>query len=128
MVALTDSTYLIGLEKFPSTATGPNIRTKLIEIDNVGNVLSTWEDSSPFTYAPRQMIPMEDGGLIYASRYLVEAVSASNPAPDFQGYIVRQDADYNTLWTLQTGDPTFRTDLFNMIETLDGNYIAVGSN
>ena len=128
IIALSDSTYLIGLEKYPSSGSGPNIHTFLVEIDNVGNVLSTWDDQSILTYAPRQMIPTEDGGLIYASRYLAAAASAANPFPDFQGYIVRQDADYNILWTLKTGDPTFRTDLFNMIKTMDGNYIAIGSN
>ena len=120
VVALTDSTYLVGLEKYSST--GTSIRTQLIEIDNVGDVLSTWEDPSPRTFAPRQIIPKDDGGLIYASRYLVELGSLA------QGYIVRQDADQNILRTLRTGDPSLRTDLFNMIETLDGNYIAVGSN
>lgn len=120
IIALTDSTYLIGLEKYSST--GTSIRTSLIEIDNVGNVISTWDDPSPRTYAPRQIISMEDGGLIYASRYLVElGVSA-------QGYIVRQDEDHNILWTLKTGNPSLRTDLFNMIKTLDGNYIGIGSN
>jgi len=128
IIALSDSTYLIGLEKYPSSGSGPNIHTFLVEIDNVGNVLSTWDDQSIRTYAPRQMIPTEDDGLIYASRYLAAAASAANPFPDFQGYIVRQDADYNILWTLKTGDPTFRTDLFNMIKTMDGNYIAIGSN
>lgn len=128
IVALTDSTYLIGLEKYPSSGSGPNIHTFLIEIDNVGNVLSSWDDQSTRTYAPRAMIPIEDDGLIYASRYLTAAASTSNPFPDFQGYIVRQDSDYNILWTLKTGDPAFRTDLFNMIETMDGNYIAIGSN
>ena len=120
VVALTDSTFLIGLEKYSST--GTSIRTELIEVDNVGNVLSTWEDPSPRTFAPRQMIPKEDGGLIYASRYLVELGASA------QGYVVRQDADQNILWTLRTGDPSLRTDLFNVIETLDGNYVAVGSN
>jgi len=120
IVALSDSTYLIGLEKYAST--GTSIRTLLIEIDNVGNVLSTWEDTNPRTYAPREMIPLEDGGLIYASRFLVElGVSA-------QGYIVRQDVDQNILWSLKTGNPSLRTDLFNIIETLDGNYIAIGSS
>ncbi len=120
IVALSDSTYLIGLEKYSSS--GTSIQTLLIEIDQVGNVLSTWEDPNPRTYAPRQMIPMEDGGLIYASRFLVElGVSA-------QGYIVRQDADQNILWTLKTGSPNLNTDLNNLIKTADGNYIAVGSN
>lgn len=129
LITLSDSTYLIGLEKFPSTGSGPNIHTFLIEIDNMGNVLSTWDDQSTRTYAPRQMIPIEDNGLIYASRYLtVPSTSSPNGFPEFQGYIVRQDVDYNILWTLKTGDPTFRTDLFNMIETSDGNYIAIGSN
>lgn len=120
MVALSDSTYLIGLEKFSST--GSTIRTHLIEIDNVGEVINTWEDSNPRTYAPREMIPLEDGGLIYASRFLVELGVST------QGYIVRQDADQNILWTLKTGNPSVRTDLYNMIKTLDGNYIAAGSN
>ena len=120
VVALTDSTYLIGLEKYSST--GTSIRTLLIEMDNVGNVISTWEDPNPRTYAPREMLPLEDGGLIYASRFLVELGVST------QGYIVRQDADQNILWTLKTGNPSVRTDLYNMIKTSDGNYIAAGSN
>jgi len=129
IVAFSDSTYLIGLEKYPSTGSGPNIHTFLIEIDNVGNVISTWDDQSTRTYAPRQMIPLEDGGLLYASRYLtIPSTSSPTGFPSFQGYLVRQDADRNILWTLKTGNPSLRTDLFNMIETMDGNYIAVGSN
>jgi len=127
IVAFSDSTYLIGLEKHEDLGT-LNIRTFLIEIDNIGNVVSTYEDPQFGTYAPRQMIPLDDGGLLYASRYLTAAVSNDNPFPDFQGYIVRQDEEYNVLWTLKTGNPSLRTDLFNMIETMDGNYIAVGSN
>ncbi len=127
IIVLSDSTYLIGLEKYSNTGS-VNIRTLLIEVDNEGNVLSSWEDPSVGTYAPRQMISTEDDGLIYASRYLTAAASSTNPFPDFQGYIVRQDADNNILWTLKTGDSTFRTDLFNMIKTMDGHYIAIGSN
>ena len=127
IIALSDSTYLIGLEKYEDLGT-LNIRTFLIEIDNIGNVVSTYEDPHFGTYAPRQMIPLDDGGLLYASRYLTAAVSNDNPFPDFQGYIVRQDEEYNVLWTLKTGNSSFRTDLFNMIKTMDGNYIAVGSN
>ena len=125
IVALTDSTYLVGLEKYSST--GTTIQTLLIEMDQVGNVISTWEDTNTRTYAPRQMLPMEDGGLIYASRYL-KVLGSANVFPQTQGYIVRQDADQNILWTLKTGNPSLRTDLFNMIKTMDGNYIAIGSN
>jgi len=129
IVALSDSTYLIGLEKYPSTGSGPNIHTFLIEIDNEGNVISTWDDQSTRTYAPRGMISLEDGGLIYASRYLtIPSTSSPTGFPSFQGYLVRQDSDQNVLWSLKTGSPNLRTDLFNMIKTSDGNYIAVGSN
>lgn len=127
IIATSDSTFLLGLEKGNHHLPQQDfiVHTLILEVNQMGDILSEWEDSDPHTYAPRQIMTTSNQELIYVSRYL--AGVSDNNWPIWQGYICRVNAQGDTVWSFKTGVPTSETDLNNLMETSDGNYIAIGN-
>ncbi|MEL6864407.1 MAG: T9SS type A sorting domain-containing protein [Bacteroidota bacterium] len=127
IIAESNDQFLLSLERgnhhLPQQSFQGHAR--FIRINAAGELLATWEDSDPRTYAARQMLETEEGGLIYVSRYLT-GLSANN-IPLWQGYIARLDEQWEQQWALKVGAPSVESDLNNLIQSQDGHYIAVGS-
>ena len=123
ITALSDSVFLIGLQKGPSTSQDFITKASIMKVDEMGNILSEWNDDEPTpTFRPQKILITEDEGILFAGK-----AYGDNPWPGARSYICHLDSAYNKLWTIKTGIPSSENYLNNMIQSSDGNFIAVGN-
>jgi hypothetical protein len=108
--------YLCFLEVEPAGSKGAS--------DDFFIVSQGWCQRENETYEPKQIIEVIDSNLLFVGRYFTGY--NDNNSPLWQGYICKVDSLNNKDWVLKTGKPTVRTDMNNLIATMDGNYIAIG--
>lgn len=123
ITSLSDTVFLVGLEKGPFPSQGLLPRSSILKVDEMGNILSEWDNDEPVpSFAPYKILSTSDQGLIFAGRIYEEI-----PWPGWQSYICHLDSSFNKIWTIETGVPSIENYLNNLIPTSDGNFIAVGN-
>ena len=121
--SVSDSVFLVGLQKGPSISQDLITRASIMKIDEVGNIISEWDDDETIqTFGPQKIFATDDNGILFVGKIYTET-----PWPGWRSYICHLDSTYNKLWTIKAGTPSIHDYLNNMIQTSDGNFIAVGN-
>ncbi len=111
---------IIGVDVSPEN--GP-ISLQLWRLDSDGNILDKYisgeEDNGQKC---NKIIETADGGYIFLDRVL----EIAEGLPHFSSRITKLSNSLEKEWERKVGNIEFRTELYNIKPTKDGNYIAVG--
>jgi len=98
-----------------------------------GNLIDDWMDTTRKTQTANSYLQLEDGGGIYAVRWMDTVINYGGNMPGTESYspvcsgiIFRDDTLHNKLWELRVGSSSAIPVFFQLKQLSDGNYLAVG--
>jgi hypothetical protein len=120
MTITNDNKLVIGLQRIiPSESS----TLQLWKLDTLGNILDVYETGEDDNGLKcNKIIQSADGGYLFVDRVL----ESDNGLPHYSSRITKLSANFEKEWDQKVGNIEFRTELFNIKPTNDGNYIAVG--
>lgn len=97
-----------------------NVHSVVWKLDTSGVVLDTFRSKS-YLHGVNAIVPTDDGGCIFVDREVKNVEEQ-----EYVARIVKLDNNLEKEWTKIVGPQEYRTELFNIIKTNDGNYVAIG--
>lgn len=125
IISDSDSTLIIGLQyriKANETPT-ENFHSVVLRIDTLGNVLDEFI-GPPYSGGVNNMI-FEDEHFYFVDRQFKEVV---NTEAHFRSKITKLNFALEELWSMEFGNQSPATDLYDLIQLSSGDFIASGQN
>jgi hypothetical protein len=98
-----------------------------------GNLINDWVDTTRKTQSAYSYLQLDDGGGIYAVRWIDTVINYGGNMPGTESYspvcsgiIFRDDSLHSKLWELRVGSSSAIPVFFQLKQLTDGNYLAVG--
>ncbi|MFC2100951.1 T9SS type A sorting domain-containing protein [Bacteroidota bacterium] len=92
----------------------------LLKTDSAGNVLWSKEFGGPYVDNASSVQQTSDSGYIIAGRTKTANYGQSD------AYLIKTDANGDSLWTRTYGDPNEHDEAYQIIQTFDGGYVFTG--
>jgi len=125
MIMDKDSNLIVGLQQsIKGTVTEEdNINSIVWKLDKEGELIDSFRAQN-WTYGPNKILQSADGGYMFVDRIHLEKDDNGNFM--FKSRIVKLDSELNYEWDNQVSGIDYFSELYNLKETSDGNYLAVG--